>query len=86
MTEGRMRRCAPGSPRPTGKTTREARNAVPVRINLVAQLRYAERKCRESCGTANEHLALKIDRKRHRDIEEEAHGIKRAGSQLRRGR
>lgn len=42
------------------------------------KFKYAGRTYRESAGTSNEQLALKIERKRHREIEEKTHGIKRA--------
>jgi len=41
------------------------------------KFKYAGRLYRESAGTSNEQLALKIQRKRHREIEELTHGIKR---------
>jgi hypothetical protein len=41
------------------------------------KFKYAGRVYRESAGTANENLAQKIVRKRHREIEEITHGIKR---------
>jgi integrase len=41
------------------------------------KFKYAGRTYRESAGTSNEQLALKIERKRHREIEELTHGIKR---------
>ena len=44
------------------------------------KFRYASRTYRESAGTSNEQLALKIERKRHREIEEKTHGIKRASA------
>lgn len=42
------------------------------------KFKYAGRLYRESAGTANEQLAQKIERKRHREIEEQTHGIKRS--------
>jgi integrase len=41
------------------------------------KFKYAGRPYRESAGTANEQLALKIERKRRREVEEVAHGIRR---------
>src|SRR5687768_17023142 len=41
------------------------------------KFKYAGRLYRESAGTSSEQLALRIERKRHREIEEVTHGIKR---------
>jgi integrase len=44
------------------------------------KFKYAGRTYRESAGTSNEQLALKIERKRHREIEEKTRGITRASA------
>lgn len=42
------------------------------------KFKYSGRLYRESAGTANETLAGRVERKRHREIEEAAHGIRKA--------
>ena len=46
------------------------------------KFKYAGRLYRESAGTANEQLAGKIERKRRREIEEAAHGIRKAAAPI----